>query len=339
MLSFKSGGFDTVKVVFELDEPIPIFDEAYVAQMRRKWKVKEASEPSRIEGSDEPTMSMVFSYQSPENSTLRYRIYYGASRFSVEFSVPRLKDDSILNISLATSGEVAYWVKQVQEHFSDLLPEPISSSFLKFGRQDYAVDILCGDLRSAVIASLSRFSFKYARNQRKQIFPDTGARVHTQQHTFRGYVKAAELTKKLSVKQREKYAKQLAEISAGGVIRLEHANSQKGGLPFDTLQTGSKRFADLLEIGYANTKIYLGGLDDIQRRLWGLDISSRLKTSIHSFAALYAQYGEEGIVHVMPRSTFYRRKRQFRNLGFSLADLHTPAELDFSPLIKYLRSL
>lgn len=337
MLSLKSGGFDTVVPVFELRNAMPVNDESFRKEMsNRKWKWKQEVIPTS-DGS-EPRVSYSFRYQSQENSTINAFLTWGGTRLSVQFSVPRLIDDSFINLSLASPSQAMYWTFQMQDMFTEILPEFPDLDLLKFSRLDTAADVIAGDSRPALIARSVDFYIRGARKPKRELFPHTGASVRSSTQNFKAYDKAKQIEDNLSIKDRQRYESQIREYSTDGVVRLENRDSNKKGLTIDSLAFGLPSFADRLEQGYSGSKVFIGGLDVIQQKLWAMDISSRLKTSMHSFAALYAQYGHEGILDIMPRSTFFYRRKQFLNLGLSLSNLCNSCELDFSSVFEELRN-
>ena len=342
-LSVMSHGFDTLAPVFEFKESLPVYDPSFEKHMLsmgwRSQSAKEKPKDALPELGFVPSESLTYWYQSPTNSTLRYWLYMGGSRCRAEFSVPRLLNDSPLNIGLSGFTNAFDAIDISTNSLISLLPEKVDITPLKLSKVDYAIDIVCGDMRPAVIASSANFRFKNARKLNRQIFPSIGSKVWTSQHTFRAYDKSLETLAKLPTVLKTEFKDTVLSMKNDGVIRLELSDQNKKGLPFDYVPRANNIIADRLEQGYSGTKVYIGGLSRIRQKLWEMDLSSQRRTSMYAFAALYAELGHDAIRDIMPRPTFYRKRKQFLELGLSLTDVtKCEGELDFQPVFDILRA-
>ena len=287
----------------------------------------------------DPIESFSFSWQSPHNSTLRYFMY--GDRVRAEFSCPRLINDSSINVDLVTPDQAIDALYISRDMLPDLIPDIHFSDlgFIKFARLDFAIDVVSGIYRPAVLAAGGGYRHPGSKNK-EQIFPHTGSKVWNARNSYRTYCKASHLCDTLSLSQRLEFEVLLKDYKSAGVVRNEFMDRSIKGLTIESVINGYLNFVLRFEQGYrGNTKITVGGLDRILMDLYMMPISSQRRSSMHSFVDIYSKYGEQGTRELMTLRTFQRKKRQFLDMGLVLTDLSDVyAELDYAPILKELRS-
>jgi II/X family phage/plasmid replication protein len=97
-------------------------------------------------------------------------------------------------------------------------------------------------------------------------------------------------------------------------------------------------FAEKLEQGFPNGRVYIGGLHKLRAQIDALPVSTQRRASLIAFATRYATLGYEGMQAAYSKPTFYRQRKQFQEHGLCLDDVtHFSGEVDFNPVIKQLR--
>lgn len=366
-------GVDTVRAAWELASPLPMESPEFRADMAAAgWSVN-----VRTERNDhgEVFEGRTGFWQSDENSSIRAQVQNGGRILVSEFSVPRVLSNSLLNLDLATWDEVQevthHVVRQIEQN-TPMLGVPfrqVADSAPRWRRADLAADVAAHEARPGLIAAAGRFVLPRVKTTR-QVFPGETARVSSQSLTFRTYDKAREMCNKtdalligLEPHQRLDIVNKIEAHRASGAVRLELAMTpKKGGLSGEDMAQANIKWADVVETGFSGGRVYIGGLDRIReqidarrkvyespvlvlpngkpfRRSVSGDLSAQGANSLLAFAVRYAQLGEDGMLQIMSRATYYRHRKAFLDAGLSLDDLTTyQGEIDLTPVIKQVRA-
>jgi hypothetical protein len=282
--------------------------------------------------------SEFWTWQDPTNSTLRLQLR-GGRHLTAEFSVPRLLDDSPVNLRLASSDEA----KEVLEYVATLaglqVPGAGTPELQKLSRVDYACDLWAESAAPGVIAAGGQIQIPGTRRMNKQLHPHQGAIIRTPQQTMRTYAKGLELEYKLSPKERDQYEPIIQLAKRRGLTRMEHMSRPRKAMSLEYLEDGPLMFAKKLEQGFPGGVIYIGGLHKLRVEIDSLDVSAQRKNSLLAFATRYAALGYEGMQVAYSRRTFYRQRKQFQDAGLCLDDItQFHGEVDFNPVIEQLRA-
>lgn len=326
---------DTVRATFRVLDAIPATDPAFKMEMMGagfRAQCQDWIEDGQLVRSEQ------FTYQDPENSTLRFFLR-GGEYLAAEFSAPRLLDDSPVNLRLATPVEVEELVEFAGNYARALIPGSPAIALHKFNRVDYAVDLAAGDMLPGVISAGAQFHFPGARSPSTHVYPGETVTVRASQHTFRTYAKGHELEQKLSRKDRDRHANIIHLAKQKGLARMEWSNRTKGGLSRDAIKQGPVSFSELLEAGLSGGVVTIGGLAHLEAQISSLGLSSQRESTLVKFATRYAVLGEDGMKQRYSKRTFYRHKRLFLAYGLRLDDVCTfSGEVDFRPVIQFLRA-
>ncbi len=331
-----SFGFDTLRPVFEFIDPLPITDLYWQAEMRSQGfrrAVRDWADPR----TGEVVETTSWDFQDDQNSTLRYFLRDGR-HLAAEFSVPRLLDDSPVNLRLAAPDEALEVLEYVGNYASALIPGGTSPVLHKLSRADFACDLYAETSAPGVIAAGGQFQLPGTRKQNKQLHPHEGAIIRTPQQTIRTYSKGLELSHKLTPKQREQHAPIIQLALEKGLIRMEHMNRPRKAMSLDYIRGGPQMFAKKLEQGFPGGCVYIGGLHKLRAQIDGLGASAQRCASLIAFATRYATLGYEGMQAAYSKPTFYRQRKQFQDAGLCLDDITSfHGEVNFNPVIAQLR--
>lgn len=345
-------GVDTVRVAHDLVKPLPMQDEGFRREVAEAgWTVNVRTERDELLGLYESRTGF---WQDAENPSIRAQIQNAGRTIVTEYSVPRVLSDSILNTQLASPGEVLDITAQVLARVITGIPVPGRHIFhrteaTRYRRVDVAADVAAGDARPGLIAAAGQFVVPGARKVVRSVFPGETGRVTTTQLTFRGYDKAKELEnktarvlKELEASKREAIMQEMSVQRARGTVRLELAlTPKKSLLTEDDMKNGNIKWADIVEAGFRGGVITIGGLDYIRREVDGrADLSPQGRDALIAFAVRYAELGEDGMLAVMPKRTFYRKKKMFLDAGLRLDDVCTySGDMDLRPVINEVRAM
>lgn len=339
-------GIDTVRVAHDLKEPLPMHDEGYRHLLAQEWTVNVRTERDEVLGLFE---SRTAYWQDAENPTIRAQIQNAGRTVVAEYSVPRVLTGSILNTRLATAEEALDVTALLRARLREVTPEMGDVENTRFRRVDLAGDINAGEARPGLIAAAGQFYVPGARKVVRNIFPGETGRVTTTQLTFRGYDKARELENKtakvlrdLDQVQRESVEAELRAQREAGTVRLELAlTPKKNPLTEGDVMTGNIKWADVVEAGFRGGVITIGGLDYIRREVDSRgNLSPQGRDALIAFAVRYAELGEDGMLAVMPKRTFYRKKKMFLDAGLRLDDVCTySGEMDLKPVLEQVRAM
>lgn len=290
------------------------------------------------EKTGEVVASETWSWQDPTNSTLRFHLR-GGRHLAAEFSVPRLLDDSPVNLRLASADEATEVLEYVGNLAGLQIPGASTPTLQKLSRADYACDLFAESSAPGVISAGAQFRMPGTRKMNKQLHPHEGAIIRTPQQTMRTYSKGLELVHKLSPAQQKEHAPIIQLALQKGLTRMEHMNRPRKSMSLEYLDAGPRLFADRLEQGFPGGVVYIGGLHKIRAEVDGLELSAQRKNSLLAFATRYAALGFEGMQAAYSRPTFYRQRKQFQDAGLCLDDItQFHGELDFNPVIHQLRA-
>lgn len=336
-MEIAAHGFDTLRPIWEFPEGLPAVDPVWQSDM-----LAAGFEASMKRSVDEQTGELVasetWSWQDPKNSTLRLYLR-GGRHLAAEFSVPRLVDDSPVNLQLAAPDVALEVLEYVGNYAEGLIPGARKPVLQKLSRADYACDLFAELAAPGVIAAGGQFQMPGTRKMNKQLHPHEGAIVRAAQQTMRTYSKGLELNHKLNRKQREQHAPIIQLALEKGLTRMEHMNRPRKAMSLEYLQDGPQVFADRLERGYPGGRVYIGGLHKLRAEIDQLEVSSQRKNSLLAFATRYAALGYEGMQAAYSKRTFYRQRKQFQDAGLCLDDIvQYHGEIDFNPIIQQLRA-
>jgi hypothetical protein len=336
-MEIAAHGFDTLRPIWEFPEALPAVDsgwrsdmlsEGFQSQMNSKLDYK----------TGELSTAETWSWQDPTNDTLRLHLR-GGRHLAAEFSVPRLLDNSPVNLHLATSDEATEVLEYVGNYASLLIPGGTRPVLHKLSRADYACDLYAETSAPGVIAAGGQFQLPGTRKQNKQLHPHEGAIIRTPQQTMRTYSKGLELLHKLTPTQRREHATTIQYAKDRGLTRMEHMNRPRKSMSLEYLEAGPQMFAKKLEQGFPGGRVYIGGLHKLRAQIDALPVSSQRRTSLIAFATRYATLGYEGMQVAYSKRTFYRQRRQFQDVGLCLDDItNFHGEVDFNPVIKVLKA-
>lgn len=326
-----SYGVDTVRGRWVLDAPAPVDDPGFRAEMVAAGWVHRGT--TRLDG-DEVVETQTYQYQDPSNSTVRY-LLHGAGHVYSEFSVPRLLSGNLLNLDLA-AGEVVR--DQLDAHGERIAAVLGRAELEKLPRVDVAVDVAAGEARGGVISAMQQIVPGSGRKVTRHIYPGQTSMVRTAQLAVRGYDKAAELLAKIPVKDRPDYAMVVAEARQMGRTRIEFEVKPRSGLPVGVTEVIPTMIADLVDKGFPNKRVLVGGLERIRAEVDALDVSPQTRNALLGFAVRYAQLGEDGMKAMYSRRSWFRHKRRFLEFGLRLDDVTTwSGHIDFAPIVEELR--
>lgn len=336
-MEIAAHGFDTLRPVWEFPEGLPATDSGWRSDMlSRGFRSQVNSELDYKTG--DVSVAETWTWQDPTNSTLRFHLR-GGRHLAAEFSVPRLLDNSPVNLCLATSDEATEVLEYVGDLAGSLIPGAAAPTLQKLSRADYACDLYAEIAAPGVIAAGGQFQLPGTRKMNKQLHPHEGAIIRTPQQTMRTYSKGLELDHKLTPRQRQEHATTIQYAKDRGLTRMEHMNRPRKAMSLEYLEDGPRMFADKLEQGFPGGVIYIGGLHKLRAEIDALGVSAQRKNSLLAFATRYAALGYEGMQVAYSKPTFYRQRRQFLEHGLCLDDItHFHGEVDFNPVIKCLRA-
>lgn len=336
-MEIAAHGFDTLRPVWDLSEGLPVTDLGWQREMLGAG-FDASMRRSLDEKTGEVVASEVWTWQDSSNDTLRLHLR-GGRHLAAEFSVPRLLDDSPVNLRLASPGEAREVLERVAGRAGGLIPGASALVLQKLARADYACDLFADSTAPGVISAGAQFRMPGTRKMNKQLHPHEGAIIRTPQQTMRTYSKGLELFHKLTPTQREQHATTIQYANDRGLTRMEHMNRPRKAMSLEYLEAGPRLFADRLEQGFPGGVVYIGGLHKIRAEVDGLKVSAQRKNSLLAFATRYAALGFEGMQVAYSRRTFYRQKRQFEDCGLCLDDItEFHGEVDFNPVIHQLRA-
>jgi hypothetical protein len=332
-----SHGFDTLRPIWEFPEGLPAADFGWRSDMLlRGFRSQVNTELDYRNG--ELSTAETWTWQDPTNNTLRLQLR-GGRHLAAEFSVPRLLDDSAVNLRLGTSDEATEVLEYVGSLAGALIPGSTAPTLQKLSRVDYACDLYAESGGPGVIAAGGQFQFPGTRKLNKQLYPYEGAIIRTPQQTMRTYSKGLELIHKLTPGQRKEHAPVIQLALEKGLTRMEHMSRPRKPMSLEYLRGGSQMFADKLQQGFPGGRVYIGGLHKLRAQIDALPVSAQRRTSLIAFATRYATLGYEGMQVAYSRPTFYRQRKQFLEYGLCLDDItQFCGEVDFNPVIKYLRA-
>lgn len=333
-LSVSGHGIDTVRATFHVLDAIPHTRDDYKEELIRSGFVAS----SRKWAEDGQVVhSEIFSWRDPDNSTLGVDLR-GGEWVTTEFSVPRLLDDSPVNLNLATGEQAMGLLEEVRQRAQKLIPGS-TLALSKLNRLDYAVDLAAGAALPGVISAASQFRFPRARKTSTHVYPGETATVRTVQHTFRAYSKGMELAHKLKPKQREQFGNVIELAKREGLMRMELMSRPKGGLAAGRLFSGALELAESLETGLGGGVVTVGGLAKLEAEISALGLSSQRESTLLKFATRYAVLGADGMQARYSKRTFYRHRKMFLEHGLRLDDVCTfQGEVDFRPVLETLRA-
>jgi hypothetical protein len=334
-MQVEAHGVDTVRAAWQLANPVPVGDSSWQAEMLGagyEQTCKNRLDDGQLVQSD------IWSWQDPNNSTLRYWLR-GGLHLHAEFSAPRLLDDSPVNVHLVSPAEVSSLLVDVGERFMAMTPGEPCAVFQKLARLDYAVDVAAGDSLPGVISAAMQFRIQNARKTSSYTYPGETSMTRSPSYTFRTYAKGGELEHKLTPKQRKEHVTIIQLAKEKGLTRMEFSDRKRKGLAYDSLQNAPKDFARRLEYGYPGGRVVIKGLDGLRMEIDSLDVSSQRKSSLIAFAVRYAALGRDGMQAAYSKPTFYRQQKQFIEHGLRLDDVCSyEGKLDFNPVIEQLRA-
>jgi hypothetical protein len=336
-MEIAAHGFDTLRPVWEISEGLPATDRGWQTEMMDAG-FRSTTGRYKDEKTGDYVTSETWSWQSLENDTLRFHLR-GGRHLAAEFSVPRLLDDSPVNLRLASPDEVTEVLEYVGNFAQLSIPGAGPMTLQKLPRADYACDLYAGSAAPGVISAGGQFQLPGTRKQIKQLHPHEGAIIRTPQQTMRTYSKSLELSHKLTKRQRQEHATTIQYAKDRGLTRMEHMNRPRKAMSLEYLEAGSRMFADKLEQGFPGGVVYIGGLHKLRAEIDGLDVSAQRKNSLMAFATRYAALGFEGMQVAYSRPTFYRQRRHFQDAGLCLDDItEFTGEVNFNPIIQQLRA-
>lgn len=336
-MEIAAHGFDTLRPIWELPDGLPVTDPGWRSEMLDAGFVARATQLKDEKTGDYVT-SEVWSWRSPENSTLGLDVR-GGRYIAAEFSVPRLLDDSPVNLRLASPDEAVEVLEYVGNLAGLQTPGASAPVLQKLARADYACDLFADSTAPGVISAGAQFKLPGTRKMNKQLHPHEGAIIRTPQQTMRTYSKGLELLHKLTPAQRKQHAATIQYAKDRGLTRMEHMNRPRKAMSLEYLEAGPRMFADRLEQGFPGGVVYIGGLHKLRAEIDRLPVSAQRKNSLLAFATRYAALGFEGMQVAYSRPTFYRQKRQFEDEGLCLDDItEFHGEVDFKPVIHQLRA-
>lgn len=336
-MEIAAHGFDTLRPAWEFPEGLPTTDRGWRSEMLDAGFKAQASQMKDEKTGDYVT-SEVWAWQDPTNSTLRLHLR-GGRHLGAEFSVPRLLDDSPVNLRLASADEAVEVIEYVGNLARLQIPGASAPTLQKLARADYACDLLADSTAPGVISAGAQFQMPGTRKMNKQLHPHEGAIIRTPQQTMRTYSKGLELLHKLTPAQRKQHATTIQYAKDRGLTRMEHMNRPRKAMALEYLEAGPRLFADRLEQGFPGGVVYIGGLHKIRAEIDDLEVSAQRKNSLLAFATRYAALGFEGMQAAYSRRTFYRQRQQFQDVGLCLDDItQFHGEVDFNPVIHQLRA-
>ncbi len=336
-MEIAAHGFDTLRPVWEFPGGLPSADAGWQSDMLGVG-FESSIKRSVDEKTGEVVSSEFWTWQDPANSTLRLHLR-GGRHLAAEFSVPRLLDDSPINLRLASSDEATEVLEYVGNLAGALIPGATVPLLQKLSRADYACDLYAELSAPGVIAAGGQFQLPGTRKMNKQLHPHEGAIIRTPQQTVRTYSKGLELDYKLTPRQRQEHATTIQYAKDRGLTRMEHMNRPRKAMSLEYLEGGPRMFADKLEQGFPGGVVYIGGLHKLRAQIDALDESAQRKNSLLAFATRYAALGYEGMQAAYSKPTFYRQRRQFLEHGLCIDDItQFCGKVDFNPVIGYLRA-
>ena len=338
-------GVDTVRVAFDLQNPLPMGEDSYRRELAQDWTVNVRTERDEVLGLFESRTAF---YQDEENPTIRAQIQNAGRTVVMEYSVPRVLSQSVLNLDLATPEQVQDVTQDVLARIRAVTPGMGAVDAPRWRRLDTAADIAAGDARPGLIAAAGQFMVPGARKVTRQVFPGETGRVTTTQLTFRGYDKGKELENKtarvlkaLEATERDVVLAKMEEFRTRGAVRLELSQTpKKSSLSEEDVMRSNIKWADVLEAGFRGGVVTIGGLDYIRREVDGrADLSPQTRNALIAFAVRYAELGEDGMLAAMSRATFFRHKKKFLDAGLRLDDVCSySGDMDLRPVIQRVRA-
>ena len=138
-MEIAAHGFDTLRPVWEFPEGLPAADSEWKKDMLGAG-FEVTTKGALDDKTGEYVSSEFWSWQDPTNSTLRLHLR-GGRHLTAEFSVPRLLDDSPVNLRLASSDEAREVLEYVGNLASLQVPGATTPTLHKLSRADYACDL------------------------------------------------------------------------------------------------------------------------------------------------------------------------------------------------------
>jgi hypothetical protein len=335
-MSVVAHGIDTVRVVWEAQEPLPITDVAWNQDMRSRGFTRNSKQRF-----DEQTQGMVesvtWSAQSKENRTLRLFLW-GARYLIAEFSAPRWLDRSIINLHLVTAQEALELIYSVETHSMTMIPGLSKLDVAKLRRVDYAVDVEVGSATRDWIKAFKHMPLKGSRDVDVISYLNQGVRLEAATQTLTVYPKGIELKGKLSTKERKQHAQLLKKLTDTGVIRIEHQYKPRGGLPISYLNEAAGMLAEKLRYGFqAGHSFATNDLRELLAQVDALPETWNTRNNIFAFAVRSEVQGTEYIKDVVPKRTVQRWQQLSRKYGLRFDEsARKPAKVDVVPVIEDL---
>jgi hypothetical protein len=353
-----SAGVDTIRAKYSvqrLDLGAGAVRDEFV-NAGWKYQYKEQFENGDIHGVGTRIGSHSMSYHG-EGETLRLHLRDGQHLYA-ECSVPRMMTGELVNIELGAGDDVRMTLDGIQHRVKTWFKEP---AFQKILRLDTAVDLAALAQMPAVISSAMQFKPPHTRKVVKMIFPGETSWIRGKQVSVRCYNKAHELMHKVG--RDESYNGILHMCRQQGRTRFEIEGKLKGGYSMDVLKDVRGNVADVIESGFSNLNVYVGGLEQLRQEIeqltspeyagqvWDDDldawmphhvqkpVAAQTKNGLLAFAVRYAALGEMGMLSAYSRSAFYRHKQRFLQFGLSLdAVCEWHGYVDYAPVVEQLRA-
>ncbi len=338
-----SFGFDTVKARYVLNEPLPTTDDSFMSEMvTMGWEPK----IRQLFSSDDGAMLQSAIYLFKVNgTTLRYNIINAGREVTAEFSVPRHRDNSILNFNLATAGEVRASVEEVGKELKERLPEKRTMEVERLSRVDVAVDVYAEDTKQTLIRAAEHFRIPNAKKQDVVKHNHETTTIKSPSATFRVYDKATEAlfkTKKLKLSKKEQ--QQLDTAERLGRVRMEYVYKQRGGYSLNALESMITSYADTLEKGFGGGVFQVEDLEGIRLKLDDLNINEMTRAKLYMFFVRRLFLGLEGTRDKMGRTAYFDAKKRIKEYGLFVGDLgqdnlsQYEGEINLKPVIEALRA-
>ena len=343
-MEIASFGFDTVKARYVLDEPLPATNDGFRLDMSQMgW---EPTIRPQFDGVDGQILHTSYFFQV-NGTTLRYNVLNAGREVTAELSVPRYRDDSILNLKLASADEVRAAVARAAEELVERLPitKMRPPKVERFSRVDVAVDIYAGDSRQTLIKAAEHFKIPNAKKQLTVRHDNNTTTIKSPSVHFRVYNKAAETLEKvkkseLSIEERE----QLDTTIRLGRVRMEYVHRKRGGYSVGALDGMIASCADILEKGFSGGIFQIEDLEGVRAKLDSLDINEMTRAKLYMYFVRRLFLGVRGARDLMSRTSYFDAKKKIREYGLFDGDINSDdlsefeGEVDLQPVFEALRA-
>lgn len=331
-------GIDTVRVKYTFNEPLPTRDKEFLkSMMEMGWEPKTRTHLMDNE-EDSPTQSHVYFLQ-PNEQSLRFSLINSGRDVFAEFSVPRTRDNSILNFNLASPSEAKEALHETAEDLKTRLPVKCNPKIERLTRIDTAIDVYAEEAKKGLISATRHFKILNAKKANVITHNHETTTIKTTSAIFRAYDKGSEAlakTKKMTLTHKEQ--KQISDAVKFGRVRMEFVFKNKTGFTVSSLDTILSKYADVLERGFGGGLLKVGNLEVIRQRLDELEINEMARSKLYMFVVRYLYLGLEGTRERMSKTSYYEAQKLLRANGISISDIEGyEGTIDLRPIIEDLR--